>query len=196
MNFQQLTLLANGFGEIARGCKKIRRVLLSLADSSEPPVTPEPTGPAGPIEPPSEPNDSIEIEDFVESARTHLVSKKMVWGKGPALKFFKHMVRQRLRANNMKFVWMHTGGSAKDRKSWKKISTAKADDIYARIRAAWEDLKDEISSKAECPAEIPFTKWSRRGWVLKAEMPEKLFQRGSLFKQHLIDNHNDLPSLK
>jgi len=138
---------------------------------------------------------TLEQEDFSESAYEYLCSKKMVWGKMATERYFQDMIRCRLRCNNMKMVWIHTGGCKEDRKNWMKISERTAENIFEKIKVGWEEVCCEISDKTECPKEIRNSKWCRRNIVLKTKFPNKLFQKKG-FKRFLVNNHDDLPALR
>lgn len=204
MNFTQgqMLVLADAFGLIARGAKKIRGVLVEAANN-------EPVNSAPPPEEVSESSDaesesrsetteqvddSILKEDFFESATKYLYSKQMIWSNLSATAFFRNMARQRLRVNNLKFCWVHTGGS-RERENWKKVSSKTAEDIYGKIRDAWFQLLDDIREHDKKPKDIRSSKWSRKADVLACVFPKRLFQKKG-FKQILVDLHDDLPCLK
>ena len=202
MNFtrDQMTVLANAFGLFARGAKMCRSVLLEAAGNQS--VNSSPLQVSDPESEPmqvddesSDKNESILDEDFTQTALEYLYSKDMIWSKLSANAFFKHMIRSRMRCNNLKFVWIHKKGPVEDRKNWKKISVKTAEDIFSRIRTGWEELLDEIRTHDKKPPKVRVSKWKRRNAVLNCTFPKKLFQKKG-FKSILVDIHDDLPSLK
>jgi hypothetical protein len=199
MNFSadQLLTLAAAFGELARGAKKIRGVLLQAAGNQSVTSAPSPaTSECESSESDSEPEpDSIQTENFVESAAKYLYTKKMVWSKLSAQAYFVAMVRNRLRMNALKFCWAHTGGSLQERKHWTKISRKSAESIYSKIKDGWEDICEEINGYDTRPPKIRASKWERRQAVLQCTFPKTLFSKKG-YRQILVDYHDDLPSLK
>ena len=118
---KQFKTLAESFGLFARGCKKIRSVLLELAEQSETqPETPE-TPETRPETPETKEIDSILTQDFSEAWEQHIFSTKFAWSKLACERFFQCMVRDRLRANNQGSVWVHKSGDLENRKNWRKI---------------------------------------------------------------------------
>jgi len=180
--------LGTGIGFIARGCKTIKRIVLQV---TQPP--PEP-GEAPPVEEPDEKWDAIDREDFVESAREYMLSKHMLWGKNFAMTFFKHMVKQRLRANQQKYVWMHNGGPRELKTSWSKISAVKAEGIYSEIMLGYEEIVTALERNKK-PDSVRSSKWARKDMVLNSRMPDTLFERLG-FKSILVAVHDDLTTLK
>ena len=195
---EQLRILAIAFGDLARGCKKIKAVLLGAATTeSAPPemLTSDSSDESTGVEEEKGELPPINLEDFNESAIKYLYSPKMLWGKKFGEMFFKHMVRRRMRANKMKFCWIHTGGSLTAKKHWKKISANRAEEIYSRIRAAFSELQTEIHELKKRPENIRKSKWERRQMVLSFKLPRTLWERKG-FKKYLVEIHDDLPTLK
>ena len=202
MNFtrDQLVVLGEGFGLIARAAKKIRTVLVAAAanESAPTPSTP-PTPPSeSEVESVGEPvkDDSILKEDFGKSALEFMYSKDMVWSELGASAYFRNMVRRRMRANRLKYCWVHTCGTLESRQNWTKISVRTAEEIFKKIRCGWEEILDEIREHYEKPKDIRASKWRRRDQVLLCVFPKSLFQKKGGFKQILLDIHDDLPSFK
>lgn len=198
LSSEQLMILADSLGEIARGCKKIRGVLLGLVSTTPIIVQPEnqETDP-GEGEPSdiSEESDNISDEDFCETALQYMCTKKMKWSPVGAKRYFTDMVRSRLRANTMNFCWIHTGGNLESRRNWKKISRRKIEKIYSDIYHGWQEILDFIGDQDTCPKGIRPSKWSRRKMVVDCTFPETLFEKKG-FKTVLLDNHDDLGALK
>ena len=206
MNFtrEQMVVLADAFGLLARSAKKVRGVLLEAAGNQSVNSSPPPQEVSDPEtelmevdqdDTSSQKDDSIMDEDFIQTALEYLYSKDMIWSKLSASAFFKHMVRSRMRCNNLKFCWIHTKGPVEDRKNWKKVSVKTAENLFTRIRNGWDELLDEIRTHDQKPQKIRASKWKRRSAVLNCTFPKKLFQKKG-FKNILVDLHDDLPSLK
>lgn len=192
---EQLVGLATSFGEVARACKRIRSILLSVPSAVPPLKEKLPPGTTVEEGEQSEESDNILEEDFCESALDYVKGRRMVWSKKFCVNYFTHMVRSRLRVNSLKFCWAHTSGSLEDRGNWKKISRRKAEEVYSKIYSGWEEIAEYIRDHKSCPAGVRPSKWHRRLEVLKSQMPSKLFERKS-FKYVLVDNHDELPSLR
>lgn len=203
MNPSLLLNLADAFGEIARGCKKIRQVCLELAqNNSAPSEAPSDSACSESVHSVVSVSESefetpcgvqIDTQNFSERATDYLYSKKMVWGPDAATRYFEDCIDTRLRGNRMKMVWMHCGGSKKNKKSWKKISAKQAEKIYLNIRKGWEVINKKLSQKLR-PKQIRTSRWERRERV-KCDFPETLFQRKG-FKDVLVSIHEELPSMK
>jgi hypothetical protein len=204
MNSSLLLNLADAFGEIARGCKKIRQVCLELAqNNSAPSEAPSESVQSESVQSESVVSESeseseqpcvqIDSQNFEEEAVNYLYSKKMVWGPSAPTRYFEDCIDTRLRGNRMKMVWMHCGGSKNNKKNWKKISTKQAEQIYSNIRRGWEIINKKLSQKTR-PKQIRTSRWERRDRV-KCDFPEFLFQRKG-FKDVLVSIHEELPSMK
>ena len=187
---EQFVVLADGFGLVARGCKKIRKILLDKKSPDEESEVEDVTSEELPNE-----YDDILNEDFLETSKDYMYSSQMKWGVNEAQRFFVNMVNGRMRCNAMKFCWVWKGGSFSLRKNWRKISVTQAEDVYSRIRRAWSHVIAAIEDCSERPKKIRKSKWGRRKGVLDIRFPLTLFETKG-FKRILIDRHSELPPLR
>ena len=211
---EQLSTLAEAFGLLARGAKKIKSVLMEAAKNPDPEKFVEPqvsdTEENGMSDSQSSDGvrdkkspafqswdvfESVLDEDFSETATRHLCSSKMVFGTAAATCFFKAMIRNRMRCNQQKHVWVHTGGCVEHKKNWKRVSTKTAEDVYRRVRDAWLELVTVLRVQTKCPVGIRPSRWDRKQAVINSTFPKTLFERRG-FKHILMETHSDLPSLK
>ena len=169
----QYVVMADGFGLVARGCKKIRKVLLAQTKEEDPGNVSTSLS----ISEENEPFEDIMNEDFIETSKDYMYSRRLLWGVNESNRFFVNMVAGRMRCNAMKFAWVWKGGPFEERNSWRKISVTQAEGIYSRIRRAWSHVTAEIEDCSERPKKIRKSKWARRKAVLDCKFPKTLFEK-------------------
>jgi len=180
----QLQDLAESFAQIGQGCLRIRNVLQNLQTAS----TPAPDD-----------GNSILQEDFQKTIQPlgRLITTQLgAWNEISPLLFFKYLVRNRIRCNRSRMFWFHLGGTLENKHNWRKVSKQKVEEVFMKIREAWDDITDHIRALESPPEGVTEGRWNRREKLLDAKIPLSLMDFKSEYREVLQQNHEDLPKLR
>ena len=179
-NPELLGKLADGLGEIARGCKKLRSFVLALKETAEPQETVSVSSTAATVG-----GRCILDSDFDEAGRSYFRGRPFI-GQQTHIKFLDFVLKDSVRADRFRNYWVLR---PETRKKWHKISEQRANELMRRVKVAWEMFQDNFRSP-QCPDHIRPTKWGRRKTVLEIELDDVTFRK------YLRQKHNDMPSLR
>jgi ribosome-associated toxin RatA of RatAB toxin-antitoxin module len=176
-----LETLAEGLGEIARGCKKLKQCVLEykknpqklpILNQSESENEAEETDEEEKLQ-------SILDVDFDALASQYFNSNFLLIGgnkKQTVILFMDYCLDKRVRQDKFKNTWIYnSNGVRKNRKSWSKISRHEVEDLYKKLRSGWESLQSIVESTDVKPEHIHKNKWARRNLLLEIRLPKNVW---------------------
>lgn len=193
-----LDTLAAAFGDLARGCKKLREVALKMKETRVPgEVSPVSVTSNSSTECEDEKTDSVLKEDYLKRVDKYFGNKGGFVSKqkdNTIQKFVEFCLKGKLRQDKFRNSWVFTVGEMESRRSWRKISCSQAQNLYSEIREAWEYFQTlyEVEKR---PQNVNEAKWRRRHFLTGIRLPENLWDCKQFLK--VTKNlHDELPALR
>ena len=184
MNKKDVDTLATACGEIARGFKKLRTVLLKL------PVVPQITVPNEEVTVAPAQCKVFEFQhyDFVDL----LCDRKLSWGADFEESLYRVQLQKKLRADRCGNNWTLQNGA------WRPVSKRYVKRIFHELNGFLEEMNllladnsnGEFTNSADEPKKVRPCKWDRRKYIQKAELSEKVLRR------FLIETHREIGSMR
>jgi hypothetical protein len=211
MQKTSLNILIEAFGEIARGCKKIKSVLttirdtpqcgpgtkipdlsqcLSLIENTQNESTPPQCGPGTTI---PEKSQRKELPWVNFEAEKYLLSKSCIWGEWFTKKLLEHCIGESLRADRHDNQWVLDETLVR---GWRSINQETYDTIFRRVQSYMGACKDILRQYERydhfvCSVgPVRMVKFKR-----KTDIEESSLTR-SAFAKYCRNVHKGLPSLR
>ena len=182
MNTDDVEKLADACGEIARGFKKIRSVLLRTGTVEELPP-PVPTVPTELVR-----TFVLQYEHEVDC----VCDPKFIWGAGYETSLYRIQLQNKIRADRYGNQWVMEGGR------WRSVSRRYIDILHNELESCHSEVRQLLqnSSNGEFTNTtgehkmIKPSKWARRLDVINTELNPKHF------RTFLVETHKELGPLR
>jgi len=180
MDAKTVQRLADACGEIARGFKKLRSVLLKVETVPVSiPVLPE-VPVAEPVKPPEK--FAFQFYDPFDLLKTDAVG---LWGAQFETTFYKIQVQRRLRGDRNGNQWVLSG------ENWIPVSYRYVSNVLLELRGIHDDIRGVLENDdCELQTILHPCRWKRRRFLVETELSEKTF------RHFLIENHKEIGPMR